>query len=89
MSDRYIDFKFIVNGQAVPVKADLGWEFGEAAVKALEESGNSGQPIENWELRDGSGQVLDMGTKIARSGIKEGATLFLNLRAGVGGGRGR
>ena len=89
MSDKYIELKFIVNGQAVPVQADLGWEFREAAVKALEESGNSGQPIENWELRDGAGQVLDMGTKIARSDIEEGATLYLNLKAGVGGSSGR
>ena len=89
MSDRYIDLKFIVNGQAVPVKADLGWEFREAAVKALEESGNSGQPIQNWELRDGAGNVVDIGTKIARSDIKEGATLYLSLKAGVGGTCGR
>ena len=89
MSDGYIDLKFIVNGQAVPVKADLGWEFREAAIKALEESGNSGQPIQNWELRDGAGQVLDMGTKIGRSNIKEDATLYLNLKAGVGGSSGR
>ena len=85
MSDKYVDLKFVVNGQPVPVKADLGWEFREAAAKALDESGNSGQPIENWELRDGSGTVIDMGTKIAQSGIKEGATLFLSLKAGVGG----
>lgn len=89
MSDTYIDLKFIVNGQPVPVKADLAWEFREAAVKALEESGNSGQPADNWELRDGAGQVLAMGTKIAQSSIKEGATLFLNLKAGVGGSCGR
>ena len=89
MSDKYIDLKFIVNGQAVPVEADLGWEFREAAVKALEESGNSGQPIQNWELRDGAGNVVDMGTKIARSDIKEGATLYLSLKAGVGGTCGR
>ena len=85
MSDKNLDLNFVVNGKPIPVTADLGWEFREAAVKALEESGNSGQPIDNWELRDGSGTVIDMGTKIAQSGIKEGATLFLNLKAGVGG----
>ena len=89
MSDRGIDLNFVVNGQSVSVTADLGWEFREAAEKSLEESGNSGQPIDNWEIRDGSGQVIDMGTKIAQSGIKEGATLFLNLKAGVGGCRAR
>ena len=85
MSDKHIDFTFVVNGQSVPVVADTTWEFREAAAKALDESGNSGQPIENWEIRDGSGQIIDMGTKIFQSGRKEGATLFLNLKAGVGG----
>ncbi len=87
MSDKYVDLNFIVNGQPVPVKADWGWELREAATKALDESGNSGQPVENWELRDVSGTVMDMGTKIAQSGIKEGATLFLSLKAGIGGSR--
>lgn len=85
MGDRQFDLTFVVNGQSVPVVADITWEFREAAAKALDESGNSGQPIENWEIRDGSGHIIDMGTKIFQSGIKEGTTLFLNLKAGVGG----
>ena len=85
MGDKVIEFTFIVNGQEVPVKASILDEIGEAVAKALEESGNSGQPLANWELRDGSGQILDMGKKIGESGIKEGMTLFLNLKAGVGG----
>ena len=85
MSDKVIEFTIVVNGQAVPVKASLLDEIGEAVAKALEESGNSGQPLKNWELRDGSGQVIDTGKKIGESGIDEGTTLFLNLKAGVGG----
>ena len=42
MSDKHIDFTFVVNGQSVPVVADTTWEFREAAAKALDESGNSG-----------------------------------------------
>ena len=51
MSDKQIEFTIIVNGQPVPVKIDLYAEIGEAVAQALDKSGNSGQPIENWELR--------------------------------------
>ena len=85
MTDKVIEFTFVVNGQAVPAKASIFDEIGETVAKALKDSGNSGQPLPNWELRDGSGQVIDMGKKIAELGIEEGATLFLNLKAGVGG----
>ena len=87
MSDKQIEFTIVVNGQPVPVKIDLYAEVGEAVLQALSNSGNSGQPIENWELRDASGQPLDTEKKIADSGIKEGAKLFLSLKAGVGGNR--
>ena len=85
MSDKQIEFTIIVNGQPVPIKIDLYAEIGEAVVQALEESGNSGQPVENWELRDASGHPIDTGQKIAGSDIKDGAKLFLSLKAGVGG----
>ena len=85
MSDKLIEFTIIVNGQPVPIKIDLYAEIGEAVVQALDKSGNSGQPVENWELRDASDHPIDTGQKIADSDIKNGAKLFLNLKAGVGG----
>ena len=85
MSDKQIEFTIIVNGQPVPVKIDQDSEFEEAVLQALKESGNSGQPIENWELRDSSGHIIDTGQKIYKLDMKEGAKLFLNLKAGVGG----
>ena len=85
MSDKQIEFTIVVNGQPVSVKIDQYDEIREAVAQALKESGNSGQPIANWELRDASGQILDTGKKIVESGIAAGAALFLNLKAGVGG----
>ena len=85
MSGKQIEFTIVVNGQSVPVKTDLSAEIGEALVQALNKSGNSGQPVENWELRDASGHPIDTEQKIADSDIKDGAKLFLNLKAGVGG----
>ena len=85
MSDKRFEITIVVNGQPVEVKVGLDEQIGEAVAYALKESGNSGQPAERWELRDENGQPIDTGKKIAESGIKEGAKLFLNLKAGVGG----
>ena len=85
MDDKRIELIIVVNGQPVPEKASLDEQVGEIVARALKESGNSGQPIGSWELRDDSGQIVDMGRKIGDLGFKEGEKLFLNLKAGVGG----
>ena len=85
MDTKLIEFSIVVNGQPIEMKISLDAQIGEAVERALKESGNSGQSSENWELRDGRGQPIDTGKKIGESGITEGAKLFLNLKAGVGG----
>ena len=85
MSANQIEITIIVNGQPIPVKVDVSEQIRVAVKEALEGSGNSGQPFENWELRDASGQIIDIDKKIGNLGIKEGAKLFLSLKAGVGG----
>lgn len=80
-----INLTFVVNGQPVPVTANLHAPMQTAILEALHKSGNSGQPIENWELRDASGQVLDPSRKIGDFKLQPGTTLFLSLKAGVGG----
>jgi len=85
MSDKQIHFTVVVNGQPVPVKANAQDEILEVVQYALKESGNSGQPVENWELRDASGHPIDTAKKVGAIDIKEGAKLFLSLKAGVGG----
>lgn len=80
-----VDLTIVVNGQAVSVKANSHAPLQTAALHALQQSGNSGQPIENWELRDASGQVLDAARKVGDFEFPAGTSLFLNLKAGVGG----
>ena len=80
-----IDLKVVVNGQPVVVKANVEAPVNTLIEHALTQSGNSGQPIGNWELRDASGQVLDPARKIEDYNLQSGATLFLNLKAGIGG----
>ena len=85
MSIKQIELTIIVNGQPVTAKVNTE-ELMSAAVKyALDNSGNSGQPITNWELRDGSGQILDLNKKIGDFVLDKNTKLFLNLKAGVGG----
>ena len=53
--------------------------------RALEQTGNAGQPPDNWELRDAAGALLSLDQKIADFSFPPDVRLFLNLKAGVGG----
>ena len=75
----------IVNGQPVEVDVNLNAPLKVVAEHALNQSGNSGQPLENWEMRDAEGQILDLSRKAEDYGLTQGTKLFLNLKAGVGG----
>jgi hypothetical protein len=81
-----IDIAVVVNGHPVPFdKINVKTVLRELVERALKESGNSGQPIDNWELRDAGGQILELHRTLAHYGITNGAQLFLSLKAGVGG----
>lgn len=80
-----LDLVIVVNGQPVVVKAHEGTHLRKVVEKALEESGNVGQPPENWELRDAAGLELDQEQTVKHYKLENGVKLFLNLRAGVGG----
>ena len=85
MSEKRIELTIVVNGQPILGKFGLDELVGEVVQWALKESGNSGQPADKWELRDDAGHTIDTDKKIGALGVKEGSTLFLNLKAGVGG----
>lgn len=77
----------VVNGQPTSVDANINAPLHTIIPKALEQTSNSGQPPENWELRDAAGTLLDTTRKIEDFGFPSNVTLFLNLRAGIGGAR--
>lgn len=85
MSDQAIELDFIVNGECVHVTTESHSVLSETVAEALEKSGNVGQSLANWELRDESGTVVDMQSKIEQADIQAGTKCFLNLKAGVGG----
>jgi hypothetical protein len=84
-SPNKITLHVVVNGQPIEVEGNLNAPLLTVIQHALQKSGNSGQPPENWELRDGAGNILDGSRKLSEFNLTSGASVFLNLKAGVGG----
>ena len=84
-SPKKIDITVVVNGQPTVVGANEDDPLQAIIPDALKQTGNSGQPPENWELRDTEGNLLDLNKEIGEYGFPEKVRLFLNLKAGVGG----
>jgi hypothetical protein len=75
----------MVNGELTIVEGNVNAPLGTIIPKALEQTDNSGQPPENWELRDPEGTELDLHKKIKDYEFPSGVVLRLNLKAGIGG----
>lgn len=75
----------VVNGVPAVVERNVNAPLRSAVEKALEQTGNIGQPIGNWELRDANGNLLDLDRKIGDFNFPPDVKLFLSLKAGVGG----
>lgn len=80
-----ITLEIIVNGTPTQVEGNVNAPLKSLIGRALEQTGNTGQPEDNWEFRNAPGNVLDGDKKIGEFGFTEGARIFLNLKAGVGG----
>lgn len=76
---------FIVNGEDVPVNADVHAPLADARNKALADSHNTGRPPEEWEVRDERGVRLQPDQKVKAFSFPDRARLFLTLQIGVGG----
>ncbi len=85
--DRKIQLSVIVNGTVTVVETQSKTHLITVITKALTQTGNHGQPPENWELRDEAGAVLDPQRTTDSYHLVSGTKLFLNLKAGVGGER--
>lgn len=75
----------VVNGEPTQVTVNENAPLKTLVTKALAQTENTGQGPESWELRDAAGAELDQDRKIETYGFAAGVSLFLNLRAGVGG----
>ncbi len=75
----------IVNGAPAVVERNNHAPLKSAVEKALADTGNVGQPLENWELRDANGVALDLTQPVGSFNFPDDVKLFLSLKAGVGG----
>jgi len=80
-----VDILFIVNGEDVPIRIENRATLAKARDKALFESRNTGRPLEDWEIRQESGDWLEPTQVIEEFNFVPGVRLFLTLRVGVGG----
>ena len=76
----------VVNGEPTDVEVNENAPLKTLVAKALAQTNNTGQGPESWELRDAAGGELDMSRKIETYGFPADVKLFLNLKAGIGGG---
>lgn len=83
-SREIIILKFIVNGTPTEVKVNIHPPLKVAVEKALKQTGNTGRPLEDWELK-WLDKVLDISKSAKDYKIPNGTELFLSLRAGQGG----
>ncbi|MDY7229893.1 DUF2604 domain-containing protein [Hyalangium rubrum] len=81
---KFIELIFVVNGEDTPVKFNIKEPLHAARNKALAESGNTGRPPHEWEVRTEAGVLLEASAKLESLGLQSGTRLFLSL--GVGGG---
>jgi len=76
---------FIINGEDCKVVTDPTAPLKLAVAQALRESGNTGRPPEEWEVRDVHGVLLEQPRTPKELQLHEGARLFLSLKVGAGG----
>jgi hypothetical protein len=80
-----LNVNIIVSGQTTGITINAHEKVEHLIKEALRNTGNQGQPPGEWELRTADGRLLELGVSIEDAGITEGATLYLNPRAGAGG----
>jgi len=80
-----ISLTFIVNGtETIVEKVNLNQPLHVSVQKALEQTGNTGRPISEWQVLFND-QNLDSNKKVEEFKFPENAVIFLSLKAGQGG----
>jgi hypothetical protein len=80
-----INITVIVSGTLTVVEANEEAPIGTIIPKALEQTGNTGQPISEWRLRDVDGNLVDTSKKIKDFHFPPTVKLFLSPKTGAGG----
>lgn len=80
-----IQLTFIINGANFSLETNVNAPLKEAVARALAESGNTGRPASEWQVRDTNGVLLEIDRKIEDFHFVNGTRLFLTLAVGAGG----
>ena len=78
-----ITIMFVVNGDPANIEANVNAPLQVAVTKALAETENESQPLENWIVTNEAGDQLDITQKVESFDFPEGVTLIVSLKAGV------
>lgn len=81
--DGNITIRVIITGQPIDVSVNPHDLLHTIILKALEQTGNIGQPPDRWEIRDADGTLLSFFQRIEEFKFKPEDLLFLNLRTVV------
>lgn len=76
---------FIINGEDVAVQMTPKQKLHVGRDKALQDSGNTGRPADEWEIRTEAGIVLPPDATVESSGLVNGSRVLLSLRVAAGG----
>lgn len=79
-----LDLVVVVSGEDVAVSVNPHQQVARLIEEALRESGNEGQPPEDWVLKAGD-TVISSNQTIEASGITAQTKLYLNPKRGEGG----
>lgn len=80
-----IQLVVVVNGVETLVEAAPNAPLRTVAQHALNASGNQGRPLSDWELKDETGQLLDLERAVNSFNFAASAVLYLTLSVGVNG----
>jgi hypothetical protein len=84
-NDNKISINMVISGKAYSLSFPSGQKMIGIVESTLSKTGNVGQPLENWELRDEIGTFIDLDKHLRDYSFQDNVTLFLNTKAGIGG----
>ena len=82
--DKKIDIEIIINGTSFgELSFPDGISITGLRAEVLDKTKNTGQPPENWEVKDSVGNILDLNKHLLD--YSEINQLWFSLKAGIGG----
>lgn len=85
MSGNKISLIVVVNTEDISVDANLNAPLHAVAQHALKQSDSKDRPLSDFDLKDSSGNPLDLSKKVEDFGFSPGTKLFLALKVGIQG----